>query len=102
MNVLQLSFRSAWRPALIAAGLALLYATVLGKLGYEWWTDDNYSHGLLVPFVVGYIIWLEFRALKSARKSPEIMPGTLIVFVALVRSWAGRLRPSILRSGCRL
>ena len=41
----------------LAATVAFLYAPVLAKLGRDWWTDENYSHGLLVPFVIGSIIW---------------------------------------------
>ncbi|MDQ3089501.1 MAG: exosortase/archaeosortase family protein [Acidobacteriota bacterium] len=56
MNSSTITFSKLWQPALTAAALAFLFASVLTKLGRDWWTDDNYSHGLLVPFVIGYII----------------------------------------------
>jgi hypothetical protein len=56
MNSSTITFSKLWQPALTAAALAFLFALVLTKLGRDWWTDDNYSHGLLVPFVIGYII----------------------------------------------
>ena len=64
-------FQILWKPFLIASALAFVYATVLAKLGADWWTDENYSHGLLVPFVIGYIIWLEFDELKKLAKNPS-------------------------------
>ncbi|MDQ3221548.1 MAG: EpsI family protein, partial [Acidobacteriota bacterium] len=71
--------------------LAFLYATVLVKLGRDWWTDENYSHGLLVPFVICYIIWLEFDSLRSTHKKPEFWIGLSIVFSALLMLLAGTL-----------
>ncbi len=43
-----------------------MYAAVLSKLGYDWWADDNYSHGLLVPFVIAYAVWHRSGRLKTA------------------------------------
>jgi hypothetical protein len=33
----------------LAVAVAFLDAPVLAKLGRDWWTDENYSHCLLVP-----------------------------------------------------
>jgi exosortase D (VPLPA-CTERM-specific) len=51
--------------ALIGAVL-FSYAYVLEKLGLDWWTDDNYSHGLLVPFVIGMVVWQMWPRLEKA------------------------------------
>ncbi len=48
-----------WRPLAISAALIFVYGVVLSKLGYDWWTDENYSHGLLIPFIIGYIVWTQ-------------------------------------------
>ena len=76
-------FDKLWKPFLIAATLAFLYATVLVKLGKDWWTDENYSHGLLVPFIIGYIIWLEFGDLKKAAKNQSMWFGLAAIAAAL-------------------
>ena len=55
---------------LLAASIAFMYATVLLKLGNDWWTDENYSHGVLIPFVIGAIIWKERNTLKAAPCRP--------------------------------
>ena len=68
-----------------------LYASVLTKLGYDWWTDDNYSHGLLVPFVIGYIIWLDFDGLRTSRKKPEIWLGIFVSVFAVFLLLGGTL-----------
>ncbi|HZI88593.1 MAG TPA: archaeosortase/exosortase family protein, partial [Pyrinomonadaceae bacterium] len=51
--------RSLYKPLLVSLAIAFLYATVLSKLGRDWWNDENYSHGLLIPFIIGYILWSE-------------------------------------------
>lgn len=91
MNLSALTLRSIWKPLLIVAGLLFLYASVLAKLGYDWWTDDNYSHGLLVPFVIGYIIWLDFDGLRISRKKPEVWLGLLITVFAVMLLLGGTL-----------
>lgn len=55
-----------WEPLLIIAAFVFMYASVIWKLGYDWWTDDNYSHGLLVPFVIAFIVWQRFDRLREA------------------------------------
>ncbi|CAN5700489.1 hypothetical protein BH24ACI2_BH24ACI2_15440 [soil metagenome] len=64
MSVSEINLKNLWKPSLIAAAVAFLYANVLVKLGSDWWTDENYSHGLLVPFVIGFIVWSEFYSQK--------------------------------------
>lgn len=78
-------------PALVAAAFVFLYAGVLAKLGFDWWTDDNYSHGLLVPFIIGFIIWSEFDRLKRAAGKPDIWFGGAAVTAALLLFLGGTL-----------
>ncbi len=91
MNSTSINTKKNWQPLLTAAALVFLYAAVLNKLAADWWTDDNYSHGLLVPFVIGYIIWLEFDKLKSARRTPQIWLGGGCILFALLMLLGGTL-----------
>ena len=84
-----LSLRIFWKSIAIAAALSFLYASVLVKLGHDWWTDENYSHGLLIPFIIGYIIWIGRERLDHAPKQPEIFRGSALVIVALFALWVG-------------
>jgi exosortase D (VPLPA-CTERM-specific) len=79
------------KPLIIAAALAFLYANVLVKLGRDWWTDENYSHGLLVPFLIGYIVYLEFDNLKNAVGKPLVRTGLTAVLLALAMLLGGTL-----------
>ncbi len=91
MNSPRINFDKIWRPCLVAAAICFLYANVLAKLGSDWWTDDNYSHGLLVPFVIGYIVWLEFDRLKTAVSKPQFLLGGALVSFALLMLLGGTL-----------
>lgn len=37
--------------------LAILYWGILRNLVWQWWDDENYSHGFLVPLFSGLLIW---------------------------------------------
>ena len=91
MNSSAINFKNLWLPVLIAAALAFLYANVLAKLGYDWWTDENYSHGLLVPFIIGFIVWIEFEDLKKAVERPKFWLGFGAVLFALFLLLGGTL-----------
>jgi exosortase len=91
MNVLKSfpSTKNIWQPLAIAGALAFAYATVLTKLGQDWWHDENYSHGLLIPFVIGYFLWSERdRLARMAGRASTVWGLSAIVF-ALVALWAG-------------
>jgi exosortase len=81
--------RKLYQPVVIAAALAFVYFTVLVKLAGDWWNDENYSHGLLIPFVIGYILWLERKRFANTLMRPAVMWGALGVSLSLLALWAG-------------
>ncbi|HEV7904448.1 MAG TPA: exosortase [Pyrinomonadaceae bacterium] len=78
-----------WKPVTVAAAVLFAYATVLVKLGGQWWVDENYSHGLLIPFIIGYILWSERERLASATVRPSLLWGGALVVLAVLMLWAG-------------
>ena len=81
--------RNLYKPLLLVAALAFVYWNVLARLARVWWDDENYSHGLLIPFVVGYILWTERERLASAPKRPSVLLGGGAALAALAALWAG-------------
>jgi exosortase len=81
--------RSLWRALAIIFAVIFAYATVLVKLGNDWWVDENYSHGLLIPFIIGYILWLQRDQLTTLIPRPNVLWGGLAIGVALLALWAG-------------
>ncbi|HEX8475821.1 MAG TPA: exosortase [Pyrinomonadaceae bacterium] len=81
--------RNLWKPLLVAAAIGFLYSAVLARLGFVWWNDDNYSHGLLVPLIIGYILWTERESLARVAKRPSVLWGGALVVGAWLMLWAG-------------
>lgn len=78
-------------PAALSAATVFLYASVIVKLGRDWWFDENYSHGLLVPFVIGAIIWKEWPRLQAAANDGSRWIGGAVCALAIVTLFAGTL-----------
>jgi exosortase len=78
-----------YKPVAIAAALAFVYFAVLMKLSRDWWTDENYSHGLLVPFIIGFIVWQERKRFTEQQRKSALWAGVVCVSFALLALWAG-------------
>jgi len=81
--------RTLWKPVAISVALLFVYFSVLRKLGYDWWTDENYSHGLLIPLIIGYILWTERERFSREAARPSFLWGGLIVVFAMLSLWVG-------------
>jgi exosortase len=77
------SFVKFWQPLLLAAALLFLYAPALNLLLQTWWMDENYSHGLLIPFLIGFLIWFEKDELEKMEKRPAFLVGGAICLAAM-------------------
>lgn len=85
------NIKSYWKVGIVILAVGFLYATVLIRLAGHWWTDENYSHGLLVPFVIGYILWLRISLMGTLPRRPAIWQGGILVIAALSMLLAGTL-----------
>jgi exosortase len=62
--------RSIHWPAMLVVGLLVailagLYHEVLLKMAIQWNDNPDYSHGFLVPVLVGYFVWERWDRLKA-------------------------------------
>ncbi len=61
-----------WAPiAVIVALLVALYWDVVREMAMVWWTDDAYSHGMLIPPLALYIAWLSRDQILAAPIAPS-------------------------------
>jgi len=81
--------KKLWQGLAISFAIAFAYATVLVKLFNDWWNDENYSHGLLIPFIIGYILWTQRDRLARASVRPSLLLGGAAILFALFALWAG-------------
>lgn len=84
-----LATKHSWRAIALVSVVVFTYGTVLVKLSRDWWSDENYSHGLLVPFIIGYILWSQRARFATERARPSVLVGGLAVALALFVLWTG-------------
>ncbi len=62
--------------------LVFLYLPAFKEFIYDWYNDDNYSHGFLIPFISGYFVWQKRTIIKSAEVKSSIF-GLFILISGL-------------------
>ncbi len=74
----------AWQPIAWFGGLLLIcYAPILYRMGVQWATDENMSHGFFVPLVAGFIAWQRRKELLATPRQPNGWGLFLVVFAAV-------------------
>ncbi len=78
----------------LAGSMLLLvgaYYSIVPDMIADWYRDDNYSHGFIIPFIAGYFLYERRDALKSALVDPW-WPGILVIILGLMQltvAWLG-------------
>jgi len=75
-------FVPLWQWAIIAAFTGFLYYDILKLLADAWFNDPNFSHGVLVPFFSGYVVWSNREKLAAMTPKPS-MAGALVIAFGL-------------------
>ena len=78
-----LAAKKLWQSLALSFAIIFTFATVLAKLVHDWWNDENYSHGLLIPFIIGYIIWTQREKLSRVPQNSSLLWGGAAVLFAL-------------------
>lgn len=76
--------------ALLGALLVALFWDIVPSMANVWWTDDGYSHGILIPPLAAYIAWVQRDHILAAPVRPNRLGYALTAFGALIQI-AGRL-----------
>lgn len=79
-----------WRRALLLLGaiwLALfaLFASDWGKMFAQWWDSSTYNHVLLVPVILGWLVWLRLPELRKL--TPDAWWPGLVLVAGAVLVW---------------
>ena len=76
--------------ALASAILIAVTAREWGEMLHQWWNIDTYNHILLVPLIVGWLVWLKARELASV--TPRLCVWGLGLVAAGLALWlVGRI-----------
>jgi exosortase len=68
----------------VGACVLLVYFQTFYLLAKDWWTDDNYSHGLLLPVALGFLIHQERASWQRLPLNSSWTGIPLILFSQLV------------------
>jgi exosortase len=72
---------------IVVACFGFLYRDVLVDLVYDWWINDNYSHGFLILPIALYLAWERRTRFAAAARRPNnfglvVVLGSLVLLVA--------------------
>jgi exosortase len=85
------SSASQWiQVCMLIASFGYLYAHTVTKLVHDWNTDDNFSHGFLIPVISVFMIWQKRDDLAKKIIKPTLW-GLLIVVGAMAMHIVGNI-----------
>jgi exosortase D (VPLPA-CTERM-specific) len=94
VQTIELSRSSAIRPwilGVIAALVAIVaFSGAIVELIRRWITQEEYSHGFLIPVVAAWLLWTRRNALLASIGRPA-WSGTILILLAMVMHVTGAL-----------
>ncbi len=88
--------------SILACLVVWLYLPVLKHLAWQWWDDENYSHGFLIPFMSAYFVWDRRERLRRLSDAPSwlglpvLVAGMGLLFLGNVAAELFTMRTSLL------
>ncbi|MBN2654311.1 MAG: exosortase/archaeosortase family protein [Nitrospirae bacterium] len=71
----------AWFIALLVL-IAAAYYNIIPSMVSQWYSDENYSHGFLVPLVAGYFFWQRRQEIFKLDSKPSNVGIYALIFWA--------------------
>jgi exosortase A len=103
----QLNGRQNWAANILSIGIfaaafAFLYFDAFRDMVLDWYHDENYSHGFLIPVVSGYLLWQRREELQKIDPRPSwaglavALAGVALFFLGHAAGESFTMRFSIL------
>lgn len=85
----------AWRSSLLTLAIGSLAIIAMaarewGEMFHQWWNIDTYSHILLVPFVIAWLVVVKLDEVSKLTPQPWL-PGIAFVAAAVTLWLIGRI-----------
>ena len=84
-----LSWETVAPACLLALLVAVLYWGVAAKLVTDWYELPDFSHGFLIPFFAGYLVWIKREEIAQTAIRPT-WAGTPVVLLGLLLLLTGK------------
>ncbi len=69
---------------ILTSSFFILFNHTIIKMARDWSSDDNYSHGFLIPFIAGYMIWQKKEELSECNLNPSAWGLPVIIMGMLM------------------
>jgi exosortase len=76
-------YRSVWLPLFVTMAILLCYAGILRGLVDQWASDEDMSHGFVVPLCIAWIVWRERNRWLKLTPKPSPWGFLFIAFGAV-------------------
>lgn len=71
------------KTAILMLALLLLYSADIRSMAAMWAEFNEYSHGYLIPFISGYLIWRKRDAIQKISMKPDA-GGLILLLISLL------------------
>ncbi len=78
-----LNIRRNLAIALAALSIAVLFHQVICGMVRDWYTNENYSQGFLIPFISGYLVWQQRQRISELPIRPHNSGFLMLIFCCL-------------------
>ena len=65
------------------AAFPFCYAGVIVTMAGQWWSNDMYSYGFLIPCISLYLIWVRRERLSRIQFHPNYIGGSIVLIFGL-------------------
>ena len=76
--------------SVLILSFGILFHHTIEALVKDWSTNDNYSHGFLIPFITAYMIWQKKEKLSEYEFQPCVW-GVLLLLMGMVMHLLGNI-----------
>lgn len=76
--------RAVWGLGLfLLAAFVFCYASVFMTLAGQWWSNNIYSYGFLIPLISGYLLWVRREEIFRLAAAPDYLAGSIVLLLGL-------------------
>jgi exosortase len=81
-NFIIINKKTIWKVTFLVLFFIGLYYQIIFYMVKDWYSDSDYSHGFLIPFISAYILWSNREKIFTIRIKPDNL-GLLVLFIGL-------------------